>query len=103
MQETHFVCVVDCRVLENDFVVFSAYGSRSSAWVSLLIRRSFDADVDVVFAGDKGRLVVADVAVKKFQVPGGRGSYAQYRCGEGFLFSSVGAVPILSETASFNG
>ena len=32
--------------------IFSAYGSRSSAGVSLLVERSFDADVDVVFAGD---------------------------------------------------
>ena len=54
----------DCRVLEGDFNVFSAYGSRTSAGVSLLIGRSLDADVDVVFAGDGGRLVVADVAVK---------------------------------------
>ena len=46
---------------------FSAYGSRTSAGVSLLIGRSLDADVDVVFAGDGGRLVVADVAVKSFK------------------------------------
>ena len=35
--------------------------------VSLLVGRSLDADVDVVFAGDGGRLVVADVAVKRFK------------------------------------
>ena len=46
--------------------VFSAYGSRISAGVSLLVGRSRDA-VDVVFAGDGGRLVVADVAVKSFK------------------------------------
>ena len=67
VQETHFICAEDCRVLENDFNVFSAYGSRSSAGVSLLVGRSFDADVDVVFAGDGGRLVVAGVAVKSFK------------------------------------
>ena len=67
MQETHFTCGADCRVLENDFNVFSAYGSRTSAGVSLLVGRSFDADVDVVFAGDGGRLVVTDVGVKSFK------------------------------------
>ena len=67
VQETHFTCGADCRALENDFNVFSAYGSRTSAGVSLLVGRSLDADVDVVFAGDEGRLVVADVAVKSFK------------------------------------
>ena len=67
VQETHFTCDADCRVLENDFDVFSAYSSRISAGVSLLVGRSHDADVDVVFAGDGGRLVVADVAVKSFK------------------------------------
>ena len=67
VQETHFTCGADCRVMESDFNVFSAYGSRTSVGVSLLVRRSLDADVDVVFAGDGGRLVVADVAVKSFK------------------------------------
>ena len=67
VQETHFTCDADCRVLESDFNVFSAYGSRISAGVSLLVGRSLDADVDVVFAGDGGRLVVVDVAVKSFK------------------------------------
>ena len=67
VQETHFTCGADCRVLESDFNVFSAYGSRTSAGVSLLVGRSLDADVDVVFAGDEGRLVVADVAMKSFK------------------------------------
>ena len=67
VQETHFTCGADCRVLESDFNVFSAYGSRTSAGVSLLVGRSLDADVDVVFAGDGGWLVVADVAVKSFR------------------------------------
>ena len=67
VQETHFTCGADSRVLESDFNVFSAYGSRTSAGVSLLVGRSLDADVDVVFAGDGGRLVVADVAVKSFK------------------------------------
>ena len=67
VQETHFPCSADCQVLESDFNVFSAYGSRASAGVSLLVGRSLDAEVDVVFAGDGGRLVVADVAVKSFK------------------------------------
>ena len=67
VQETYFLCDADSRVLGNDFNVFSAYGSRSSAGVSLLVGRSLDADVDVVFAGNGGRLVVADVAVKSFK------------------------------------
>ena len=67
VQETHFTCGADCRVLESDFNVFSAYGSRTSTGVTLLVGRSIDADVDVVFAGDGGRLVVADVAMKSFK------------------------------------
>ena len=67
VQETHFIYAVACRVLESDFSVFSAYSSRSSTRVSLLMGCSLDADVDVVFAGDRGRLVVDDVAVKSFK------------------------------------
>ena len=65
VQETHFICAADYRVLESDFNVFSAYSSSTSAGVSLLVGRSLDADV--VFAGDGGRLVMADVAVKGFK------------------------------------
>ena len=56
VQETHFICAADGRVLESDFNVFSAYGSHSSAGISLLVGCSLDADadVDVVFAGDGG-------------------------------------------------
>ena len=54
VQETHCTCGADCRVLESDFNVFSAYGSRTSAKVSLLVGRSLDADVDIVLAGDGG-------------------------------------------------
>ena len=67
VQETHFVCEVDCRVLKDDFVVYSAFGSHFVAGVSLLVGRSLDAVVNVVFAGDGGRLLVADVAVKTFE------------------------------------
>ena len=70
VQETHFTCGADCQVLRGDFVVYSAFGSRHSAGVSLLLGRSLDAIVNVVFAGDGGRLLVADVAVKtcKFRI-----------------------------------
>ena len=54
VQETQVICTVDFRVLEKHFAVFSAYSSRSSAGVSLLVGRSLDADVDIVFAGDGG-------------------------------------------------
>ena len=67
VQETRFICAADCRVPEKDFNVFSAYGSRSSAGVSLLVGRSLDGDEDVVFADDGGQLFVADVAVKSFK------------------------------------
>ena len=67
MQVTHFICDVDCRVLESDFNVFSAYGCRTSVGVYMLVGRSLDADVDVVFEGDRDRLVVAEVAIKSFK------------------------------------
>ena len=54
-------------MLENDFNVFSVYDSHISAGVSLLVGHSLDADVDIVFAGNGDRLVVADVAVKIFK------------------------------------
>ena len=50
MQKTHYICAADCHVLENDFYVFSAYGRRSSAGVSLLVGHS--NDVAIAFAGD---------------------------------------------------
>ena len=50
VQETHFIFAADCRVQENDYIVLSAYGSRSSVGVSLLIGRSLNADVNLVLA-----------------------------------------------------
>ena len=97
IQETHFMCAADCQVLENNFNVFSVHSSRSSAGVSLLVGRSLDADVSVVFTDDGGRLVVADVVVKSFEFR----LVVVY--GEDFLFSSVGAVPGRFEVASLNG
>ena len=34
VQETHFACEADCRVLEDNFVVFTAFGSHLSAGIS---------------------------------------------------------------------
>ena len=67
VQETRFISGADCRVPESDFNVFSAYSSRTSIGVSLLVGRRLDADVDVIFAGDGARLVVANVAIKSFK------------------------------------
>ena len=53
-------------MLEDDFVVLSALNGRCSAGVILLIGCSLNADVDLVYAGDRRRLVVADVTVKSF-------------------------------------
>ena len=63
VQETHFICTADCRVLENDYNVFSAYGSRSNIGVSLLIGCSLNANVNLVLEDDRGWLVMADVAI----------------------------------------
>ena len=67
VQETHFTCAVDCQVLEDNYVILSAYDSRSSIGVSLLIGRNLNADVNLVLADDGGQLVVADVAIKSFK------------------------------------
>ena len=66
VQETHFTCVADYQVLENDYVVLSAYSSHNSIEVSLLIRRSLNVDVNLVLAGDRGQLVVVDVVKTNF-------------------------------------
>ena len=66
VQENHFICKMDCQVLRDDFVVYSAFSSRLSTGISLLVGCSLDAIVNVVFAGDGGRLLVADVSVKTF-------------------------------------
>ena len=63
VQETHTICTVDCQVLENDYVVLSAYGSCSSVGVSLLIEHSLNANVNLVLADDRGWLV-ANVVVR---------------------------------------
>ena len=54
VQETHFICAVDARVLEDDFVVLSALGGLCNTRISLLIRRSFNVYVNLFFAGNRG-------------------------------------------------
>ena len=54
-------------MVEDNFVVFSAFGSHCSPGVSLLIGHSFNAIVNLGFVDDGDRLVVADVAVKTFE------------------------------------
>ena len=56
MQETHFTYTEDCRVLEGDFVVFSAFGSCCIAEVSLLVGCSLNAIVSLILA-DEFRVV----------------------------------------------
>ena len=60
----HFIYAADARVRED--VVLSALGVRCIAGVSLLNRRSLNANFNLVFAGDGSRLAVADVAMKSF-------------------------------------
>ena len=100
VQETHFICTVDSRVLESDFNVFSTYGSRTS---TLLVGRSLDGDVDVVFAGDGGRLVVADVTVKSFKFRLVVVYTPNFAAERNFFFLSVSAVPRRFEAASLTG
>ena len=52
VQETHFICAEDCRVLRDDFEVFSAFGSRCSARVFLLVGHSLNVIVNLVFPGN---------------------------------------------------
>ena len=53
VQKTLFTCAAICRVMENDYAVLSAYGSRSSVGVSFLIGRSLNADVNLVLVDDE--------------------------------------------------
>ena len=45
----------------------SSFQRLAAAVASLLVRRSLNANVNVLFVGDEGRLVVADIAVKTFE------------------------------------
>ena len=63
LQETHFTESRDERVFAGDFHVFSSYGTYQGRGVSLLVKRSLNAVVDVLFTDTDGRLVVADLKV----------------------------------------
>lgn len=67
IQETNFVCDVDACVLFIDFV-YSAYGDRLVKVVSLLMRRTLGARVDLVHVNVRWVLIVADIAVKSVTV-----------------------------------
>ena len=64
LEETHFICRGDERVLDGDYFVVSSYGDLLSRGVSLLVKRSLNARIDVVAVGSEGRFVVVDVAVR---------------------------------------
>lgn len=57
------MCDVDANVLFNDFVIYSAYLDRRARGVSVLVKRSLDAMVDLVYVGADGRLIVSVIAV----------------------------------------
>ena len=64
VQETNFTGTENDRVLEGNFVDFSAFSSHCSIGVSLLVGCRHNTIVNLVFADDGGWLVVADVAIK---------------------------------------
>ena len=63
VQETRFTCAEDCQVLEDNFVSFSVFGSHFSTGVFQLVRHSLHVIVNLIFADDRGHLVVADVGL----------------------------------------
>ena len=102
VQETQLICAVDTRVMEEDFVVLSALDSRCNVGI-LQIGRSLNADVDLIFAGDGDRLVIADVAVKIFTFRVVRVYVPNYIGERRSFFSVVGAVDRRFETDSSSG
>ncbi len=50
-QETRFICAEDCQVLENDFVVLSAFSNHCNAEVSLLLGHSLDTFINLGLGG----------------------------------------------------
>ena len=103
VQKTHFTYAADCRMLKDDYVVFSSYGSRSSVGVYLLIGRCLNADVNLVIVVNGGRLFVADAAVKMFEFQVVAASVTKIVLERVSLFSAVRAVHQRSETGRVNG
>ena len=102
VQETHFTCGADCRVLESDFNVFSTYGSGTS-WGLLASWTQPWCWCWRWICRWRGPVGCGRCCREKFQVSSGCSLCVQYRCGEGFLFSPVGAVLGRYEAASLNG
>ena len=102
VQETHFTRTADFRVLEDDYVVPSAYDSCSSVVVSLLIGRGLNADVNLVLADDGTDCLWLMLPLSfEFRLVA---VYAPNIIAERVsLFSAVKAVPRRSETDSVNG
>ena len=65
IQETHFIPTDRFPALEENFFIFSAFGTIFARGVSLLVRRTLNPRVNVVHADGAGRLVVADVTIGK--------------------------------------
>ena len=91
VQETHFIWVENCEVLEKDYRSFSICKLHCTV-SSLKTGRSLDVDINLVFAGDGGRLVVED-----------SGLCARSRWGETLLLFVVGTVPLEQGTHSSSG
>lgn len=52
-------------MLSSDFVVYSTHGNQQAKCVSLLIKRTLRARVDLFYVDAGGLLIVDDIAVKK--------------------------------------
>ena len=92
-------------MLEDDFLVLSAYGSRRSVGVSLLVGCNFNVDVNLVFVDGRSLLVLADIAVESFEFR--VAAVYALKIGSGRVSCwlvgwLVGSVPLLSETDSFS-
>ena len=58
----------DYRVLEKNYIVFSAFANYNSVEVSLLVGRSLKADVNLIFVDDEDQLVMTYVVTKSFML-----------------------------------
>lgn len=63
IKERHFLCNVDAHVLSSNFVVYSAYRDQLTWAVSLLVKHTLGAKVDLVNVHVGGQLIVANIAV----------------------------------------
>lgn len=60
IQETDCVCEVDVRALSSDYVICSAYGDQLARNVSLRVKRTLGARVDLVHVDLGVWLIVTD-------------------------------------------